>query len=156
MREEPQTPFQIVADPVLHAACIALTRTYIEDRPVISSWNSLIDYCRVCLAYQPREQLHLLFLNRRNVLIADETQQVGSIDHTPIYPREVVKAALRHDASAVILVHNHPSGDFTPSRADIEMTKQVADALKTVGITLHDHLIVSAGGHTSFRTEGLM
>ena len=95
MREEPQTPFQIVADPVLHAACIALTRTYIEDRPVISSWNSLIDYCRVCLAYQPREQLHLLFLNRRNVLIADETQQVGSIDHTPTTVRiRIMRAVL--------------------------------------------------------------
>jgi DNA repair protein RadC len=108
------------------------------------------------MARRPVEQFRLLFLDRKNVLIADEVQQQGTVDHTPLYPREVVKRALDLNASAVILVHNHPSGDPTPSKADIEMTRAVRDALRAVGIAVHDHLIVGRKGHTSFKSAGLL
>jgi DNA repair protein RadC len=108
------------------------------------------------MAYEKTEQFRLLFLDRKNVLIRDEQQQRGTVDHTPVYPREVVKRALELQASALIMVHNHPSGDTTPSRADIDMTRQVKDALKVVGVTLHDHLIIGRGGHRSFKATGLL
>jgi DNA repair protein RadC len=108
------------------------------------------------LANQPTERFHLLFLDKKNVLIASEAQQKGTVDHTPVYPREVVKRALELNASAIIMVHNHPSGDPKPSRADVEMTRQVKDAAQAVGINLHDHLVIGKSGHSSFKSMGLL
>jgi DNA repair protein RadC len=138
------------------AAARRLARSELLDRPVIGSWDRLIDYCRITLAHLPRERLHLLFLDRRNAVIAGETQGIGTIDQAPIYPREVARRALELNAAAVIMVHNHPSGDPCPSAADIEATRRVASALKTVGVTLHDHLIVGRSGHASLKSAGLM
>ncbi|MEQ8398047.1 DNA repair protein RadC [Thalassobaculum sp.] len=126
------------------------------NRPLLSSWTQLLDYCRVALAYQAVEEVRVLYLDRKNRLIRDERQGRGTVDHTPLYPREVVKRALELGASAVIVVHNHPSGDPTPSQADISVTRQLGEALSTLGLTLHDHLIVGRGGHTSFRSAGLL
>ena len=131
-------------------------REQIQDRPVISSWSALLDYLQVTLAHEPIEQFRVMFLDRKNVLIKDEVQQRGTVDHTPLYPREIVKRALELAASAIIMVHNHPSGDPTPSRADLEMTKQVVAALAAVGITVHDHVIVGKNKHTSFKTQRLI
>jgi DNA repair protein RadC len=131
-------------------------REQIQDRPVISSWSALLDYLQVTLSHEPIEQFRVMFLDRKNVLIKDEVQQRGTVDHTPLYPREIVKRALELAASAIIMVHNHPSGDPTPSRADLEMTKQVVTALSAVGITVHDHVIVGKNRHTSFKTQGLI
>ena len=131
-------------------------REEILARPVIGSWSALLDYLKVALAHEPVEQFRLLFLDRKNVLIRDEVQQRGTVDHTPLYPREIVRRALELQASALIMVHNHPSGDPTPSRADIQMTKQVIAALEPVGITLHDHVIVGKNRHTSFKTQRLI
>jgi DNA repair protein RadC len=116
----------------------------------------VLDYCRTTMAFAEREQFRILFLDKRNQLIADEVQQVGTVDHTPVYPREVVKRALELSATAVILVHNHPSGDPTPSRADVEMTKQIVEVAKPLGITVHDHVIVGRNGHASLKGMGLM
>ena len=115
-----------------------------------------MDYLTAKAAYEPTEKFRVLYLDRKNKLIADEAQGTGTVDHTPVYPREVVKRALDLHASAIIMVHNHPSGDPKPSRADIEMTRKVKDAVASVGITLHDHVVVSRGGNISFRTEGLI
>jgi DNA repair protein RadC len=131
-------------------------RGEIADKPVISNWQALIDYCTAKIGFAATEEFHLLFLDRKNALIRDERQQQGTVDHTPVYPREVVKRALELNATAIIMVHNHPSGDVTPSRADIEMTKQVRDAAKAVGIALHDHLVIGRGKHASFRSLGLL
>ncbi len=128
----------------------------LTDRPVLDNWDKLVAYLRAAMAHRMIEQFRLLFLDRRNVLIADEVQHEGSIDHTPVYPREVVKRALALDASALVMVHNHPSNHPQPSKPDIEMTRQVRDALDRVGIVLHDHLIISRRGHTSFRQLGLL
>jgi len=133
-----------------------LHKEELKDRPVIGSWSALIDYLQVALAHEPIEQFRLLFLDRKNILIRDEVQQRGTVDHTPLYPREIVKRALDLQASAIIMVHNHPSGDPTPSRADIEMTRQVVQALGPVGITVHDHVIIGKNRHTSFRSQGLI
>ena len=133
-----------------------LARRQVVDRPVITSWQKLLDYCHAALAHEKTERFNILFLDRKNVLIADETQQKGTVDHTPVYPREVAKRALQLDASAIIMVHNHPSGDPTPSRADIEMTKEVKSALKAVGIELHDHLVIGRKANASFRSLGLL
>jgi DNA repair protein RadC len=141
---------------IVAAAGRRQAKTEMFERPVIGSWDRLVDYCRASLAHLPREHLHLLFLDRRNAVIAGETQNSGTIDHTPVYPREVARRALELNASAVIMVHNHPSGDPCPSGADIEATKQVAAALRAVGVTLHDHLIVGRAGHASLRSAGLM
>jgi DNA repair protein RadC len=140
----------------VQAAAIHLARAQVLDRPVISSWQAVIEYCRAAMAYEPVEQFRVLFLDRKNRLVADEAQQRGTVDHTPVYPREVVKRALELAASAVILVHNHPSGDPTPSQADIAMTKEVAKAAEALGVALHDHLIVSRSAHASFRALGLI
>ncbi len=145
-----------VALKVIQAAARRLAREEVMDRPVLTSWEKLLDYCRIALAREPTERFHLLFLDRKNVLIADEAQQRGTVDHTPVYPREVVKRALELNASAIIMVHNHPSGDPSPSRADIDMTRQVRDAAKAVGIALHDHLVIGRGGHSSFKALGLL
>jgi DNA repair protein RadC len=131
-------------------------REEIRERPVIGSWTALIDYLQVALAHEPIEQFRVLFLDRKNILIRDELQQRGTVDHTPLYPREIVKRALELGASSIIMVHNHPSGDPTPSRADIEMTKQVVQAMSAVGLTVHDHVIVGKNRHTSFKSQRLI
>lgn len=136
---------------VVHAAASRLARGQLRKRTVLSSWGSVIDYCRTAMAYEDKEQFRLLFLDKRNQLIADELQQVGTVDHTPVYPREVVKRALELSATALILVHNHPSGDPTPSRADIQMTQSIIDVAKPLGIAVHDHIIVGKEGHASFK-----
>jgi DNA repair protein RadC len=133
-----------------------LAREEVSEKPVLDNWDKLIAYLRICMAHRPVEEFRLLFLDRRNVLIADEVQHQGTIDHTPVYTREVVKRALILDASALVMVHNHPSNHPAPSRPDIDMTRQIRDALDRVGIVLHDHLIISRRGHTSFRQLGLI
>ncbi|MDF1735287.1 MAG: DNA repair protein RadC [Minwuia sp.] len=141
----------------VEAAAIRLTRTKaMSGTTVLSSWDTLVDYCKADMAYRKTEQFRVLFLDRKNKLIADELQQKGTVDHTPVYPREVVKRALQLEASALIMVHNHPSGDPMPSHADIEMTKLVRDAAKAVGVTLHDHLVIGKGQEISFRSAGLL
>jgi DNA repair protein RadC len=141
---------------ILEAAALRLSQTRVLGRPVLSSWAALIDYCAAAMARSPTEEFRVLFLDRKNALIADEVQSTGTIDHTPVYPREIVKRALELGASAVILAHNHPSGDPTPSRADISMTRDVADAAKALRIAVHDHVIVGRSGHTSFKALGLL
>lgn len=141
---------------VVQAAAIRLSRNRIMGRPVISSWDALLDYCQASMAYSTTEQFRILFLDRKNALIADEVQQRGTVDHTPVYPREVVKRALELGASALIMVHNHPSGDPTPSAADIDMTRQVIEAGKPLGIAVHDHVVVGQGAYTSFKSLGLI
>jgi DNA repair protein RadC len=135
---------------------LRLAKRDVIDRPVIGSWQKLIDYCHAALQHEKTEQFRVLFLDRKNVLIADEVQQRGTVDHTPVYPREVVKRALELNASAVILVHNHPSGDPAPSRADMEMTSEVKAAAKALGIEVHDHLVIGRKSHASFRSLGLL
>ncbi len=133
-----------------------LLQSKIMNQPILSNWQSLMDYLRVALAHGKTEQFRILFLNRKNALIADELQQEGTIDHTPVYPREVIKRALDLSASALILVHNHPSGDPTPSQADIEMTKDLRQAGEKLSILIHDHIVVSKSGNTSFKALGLL
>jgi DNA repair protein RadC len=137
-------------------AGLRLIRAEVKERPVISSWQRLLDYCTATAGFAEVEEFHVLFLDRKNGLIADERQQRGTIDHTPVYPREVVKRALELGASAIIMVHNHPSGDPTPSKADIEMTREVQKAAAALGLTLHDHVVLGRGRHASFRTLGLL
>jgi DNA repair protein RadC len=139
---------------VIAAAAQRMLRSELKARQTLSSWMQVIDYCRAAMAFEEREQFRILFLDKKNALIADEVQQTGTVDHTPVYPREVVKRALDLSATAIILVHNHPSGDPTPSRADIEMTKEIVEAGKRLGITVHDHIIVGKKGHASMK--GLM
>jgi DNA repair protein RadC len=133
-----------------------LGRAEIEDRPLLSSWDALVNYCRVTLADETIERFHVLYLNRKNRLIADEQQQRGTVDHTPVYPREVVKRALELGATAVILVHNHPSGDPTPSQADIDMTRTIKEAAEIIGISVYDHIIVGRSGAQSLRSLGVL
>jgi DNA repair protein RadC len=141
---------------VVQAAANHLLRGQVKDRPVLSSWGSVLDYCRSAMAFAEKEEFRILFLDKRNRLIADEQHQTGTVDHTPVYPREVVKRALELSATAVILVHNHPSGDPTPSRADIEMTKAIVEVAKPLGIAVHDHLIVGKDGHASLKALKLI
>ncbi|HZD89038.1 MAG TPA: DNA repair protein RadC [Pseudolabrys sp.] len=136
---------------VVQAAAGRLARGEVRKRAVLSSWNSVLDYCRTTMAFADKEQLRVLFLDKRNQLIADEVQQTGTVDHTPVYPREVVKRALELSATAIILVHNHPSGDPTPSRADIQMTQAIVEVAQPLGIAVHDHIIVGKEGHASFK-----
>lgn len=140
----------------VQAAAQRLAREEVAERPVIGSWDKLLDYCRATMAREQIEQFRLLFLDRKNRLIADELQQRGTVDHTPVYPREVVKRALALGASAIIMVHNHPSGDPTPSKGDIEMTREVAGACEKLGIALHDHVIIARSGHASLKAMGLI
>lgn len=133
-----------------------MLREDIEEKPVLNSWQKLLDYCHVAMAYEMKEQFRVLFLNRKNELIADEVQQVGTVDHTPVYPREIVKSALDKGATAIILVHNHPSGDSTPSDSDIEMTNEIIKAAASLGIVVHDHIIISKKGSSSFKSLGLL
>jgi DNA repair protein RadC len=136
---------------LIEAVAQRMARSRIMHRPVLSSWDALLDYCHTAMAHRETEQFRILFLDRKNVLIADEEQSQGTVDHVPVYPREVVKRALELNASALILVHNHPSGDPTPSEADIAMTAQIQEAAAVLGITLHDHLIVGKSREVSFR-----
>ena len=138
---------------VVEAAAQRLARGQVKRRPALSSWSAVIDYCRTAMAYAEREQVRVLFLDKRNQLIADEVLQTGTVDHAPVYPREVVKRALEVSASALILCHNHPSGDPTPSRADIDMTRRIIDVAKPLGIEVHDPITVGKGGPA--RPKGL-
>ena len=128
----------------------------VQERAVVSSWSQLIAYCRVAMGFSKREQFRVLFLDKKNRIIADEVLQEGTVDHTPVYPREVVARALELGATALILVHNHPSGDTRPSKADIDMTSQIQRASSALGIVLHDHIIVGRAAHTSFKAQGLI
>jgi DNA repair protein RadC len=138
------------------AASLRLMRSQILQRPTLSSWDQVLDYLRAAQSYGHREQFRVLFLDKKNGLIADEVQQRGTVDHTPAYPREVVRRALELSATAVILVHNHPSGDPSPSSADVRMTREIADAGKPLNITVHDHIIVGRNGHASLRAMKLL
>jgi len=136
---------------IAQAAAWRLAHGQVKERPVLSSWSAVLDYCRATQAFADKEQFRVLFLDKRNQLIADELQQVGTVDHTPVYPREVVKRALELSATAIILVHNHPSGDPTPSRTDIQMTQSIVAIAKPLGIAVHDHIIVGKEGHASLK-----
>jgi len=136
---------------IVHAAASRMAKGKVQKRTVLSSWSSVLDYCRTTMAFADKEQFRILFLDKRNQLIADEVQQTGTVDHTPVYPREVVKRGLELSATAIILVHNHPSGDPTPSHADITMTRAIVDVAKPLGIAVHDHIIVGKDGHASFK-----
>ena len=140
----------------IHELMQRVLKEEIRDRPVIGSWSALLDYLQLALSHEPIEQFRVMFLDRKNVLIKDEVQQRGTVDHTPLYPREIVKRALELGASAIIMVHNHPSGDPTPSQADLDMTRQVVAALSAVGITLHDHVVVGRNRHLSFKSQRLI
>jgi DNA repair protein RadC len=141
---------------IIEAAAQRMARSRIMQRPVISGWDAVLDYCHTTMAHRETEQFRVLYLDRKNVLIADEEQAKGTVDHVPVYPREVVKRALELNASAMILVHNHPSGDPTPSQADIAMTTQIEEAATVLGLTLHDHLIVGKSTELSFRSAGYL
>jgi len=141
---------------IIAAASQRMARGDISKRTTLSSWSALIDYCRVAMAFSEREELRILFLDKKNGLIADEVQQTGTVDHTPVYPREVLRRALELSATAIILVHNHPSGDPTPSTSDIRMTQDVVAIAKPLGIAVHDHIIIGRNGHASFRGLGLL
>lgn len=140
----------------VQAAALRLARAEVIDRPVLNNWDRLLSYLTAALTRERVEQFRVLFLDTRNRLIADEAQARGTVNHTPVYPREVVKRALELQATALILVHNHPSGDPTPSRADLDMTQEIKAAAGSLGIVLHDHLVVGNGQHLSFRREGLL
>jgi len=141
---------------VIEAAAHRLSRAKIMAKHVVSSWDALLDYCHTTMAHRETEQFRVLYLDRKNTLIADEMQGQGTVDHVPVYPREVVKRALELNASSMILVHNHPSGDPTPSQSDIEMTEQIQMAASALGLTLHDHLVIGKSRELSFRAQGLL
>jgi DNA repair protein RadC len=136
---------------IVEASARRFTRGAVNKRTVLSSWSAVMEYCHAAMAFEEREQFRILFLDKKNGLIADEIMQRGTIDHTPVYPREVVRRALELSAAAIVLVHNHPTGDPTPSRADIDMTQMVVNAAKTVGIGVHDHIIIARNGHASLK-----
>ncbi|HVI29003.1 RadC family protein [Hansschlegelia sp.] len=146
VKEATATDFKVV-----EAAARRFAKGAITKRPVLASWSAVVDYCRTAMAFDDRERFRILFLDKKNGLIADEVQQTGTVDHTPVYPREVMRRALELRATALILVHNHPSGDPTPSRADIEMTRTLVEVARPLGIEIHDHVIVGREGHASFR-----
>ena len=141
---------------LIAAASQRIAKGELQQRKALSSWQDVIDYCRTSMAFADKEQFRLLFLDKRNHLIADEVQQTGTVDHTPVYPREVIKRALELSATAIILVHNHPSGDPSPSQADIQMTRAIVDIAKPLGISVHDHIIVGKNGHASLKGMRLM
>jgi len=146
----------IAALKAIPEAALRLAREDLTESPVIGSWEKLLSYCRISMGREKVEQFRLLFLDRKNRLIADEVQQSGTVDHTPVYPREVIKRALELGASALILVHNHPSGDATPSKADIEMTREIEAAAGKLGIAIHDHIVIGRSGQQSFKSMGLL
>jgi DNA repair protein RadC len=141
---------------LMHEATLRIGKGQVAKRPVISSWSALLAYVRTALAHEPREQFRVLFLDKKNQLIADEMLGQGTVDHAPVYPREVARRALELSSSAVILVHNHPSGDPQPSSADIDMTRQIVRALDALKIGVHDHLVVGRDGVASFKQLGLL
>lgn len=146
----------IMSFKTVSASANLLSREQVMSRPVVGSWDQLLGYLRGIMAHEQNEQFRVLFLDTKNSLIADEKQQDGTVNHTPVYPREVIKRALQLGATAIIMVHNHPSGDPTPSGADVEMTREIQDVGKKLGVTLHDHVIIARGGNTSFRSMGLI
>lgn len=141
---------------LLHEATSRISRGEAKRRPVISSWSALLAYAKVAMAHASREQFRVLFLDKKNQLIADEVMNEGTVDHAPVYPREVMRRALELSASAIILAHNHPSGDPTPSPADVTMTRQVAEAGRVMGVVVHDHIVVGRDGVASFKSLGLL
>jgi DNA repair protein RadC len=141
---------------IVEAVAHRMARARVIQRSVIASWDELMRYCRTVMAYRDTEQFRILFLDRKNVLIADEAQAKGTVDHVPVYPREVAKRALELNASAIILVHNHPSGDPTPSQVDIDMTERIEVACQAIGVVLHDHVVIGKGAEASFRSLGLL
>jgi len=140
---------------IVQAAALRASQGEVKKRPVLAAMSTVLSYLRSAMAFEDREQFRILFLDRRNKLIADEVQTRGTIDHTPVYTREVLKRALELSASAIILAHNHPSGDPTPSRADIDMTKQIVDVATKLGVTVHDHIILGRDGHLSMKSAGI-
>lgn len=156
LREETSRENVVRELKIIQAAALRLTQSTVLNRPVLSSWSAMLDYCHAAMAYEKKEQFRILFLDHKNVLIRDETQQQGTVNHTPVYPREVMQRAMNLSASAIILVHNHPSGDPTPSRADIDLTRQIIEAGKALNVTVHDHVIVGRGKTVSFRQMGLI
>ena len=136
---------------IIAASAQRMVLSDLRGREVLSSWTQVIAYCKAAMAFEEREHFRILFLDKKNALIADEVQQTGTVDHTPVYPREVVKRALELSATAIVLVHNHPSGDPTPSRADIDMTKEIIESGKRLGISVHDHIIIGKKGHVSMK-----
>jgi DNA repair protein RadC len=141
---------------LVRAAALRFMSGEVRKRSLLSSWDKVLGYCRAAMAFEKREQFRVLFLDKRHRLLADEVQGHGTVDHTPVYVREVVRRALELSASAIILVHNHPSGDPTPSRADIDMTKEIVAAAEKLDIAVHDHLIVGRDGHISLKSAGLL
>ncbi len=141
---------------LVNAVSLRMMQDDLTDKPILSSWSALVQYCQAAMAYSKVEEFRIIFLNKHNRIIVDEVHQQGTIDHTPVYPREVIKRALELSASAIVLVHNHPSGDPTPSPADIRMTNQIIEAGTPIGISVHDHLIISKDGHASFKMLGLI
>jgi len=157
LREVPGVGERVVEELKLYKAMAErVARGDVRGRTVLSSWSALLAYCRTAMAFEEREQFRLLFLDKRNALIADEVQQRGTVDHAPVYPREVVRRALELSATAIILVHNHPSGDPTPSQADIDMTRTIIAVAKPLGIAVHDHIIIGRDGHASLKGLGLV
>jgi DNA repair protein RadC len=141
---------------IVEAAAVRLARTRVMGKTALSSWNALLDYCAAAMARAAEEEFRVLFLDRKNILIHDKVMNRGTVDHAPVYPREIVKLALELSASALILVHNHPSGDPTPSRADIEMTREVVEAARALRIAVHDHIVIGRNGTASFKALGLL
>jgi DNA repair protein RadC len=157
LKEVPGVGEAVVAElKIVHEAGLRLAKAEIRPRTLLSSWSAVLDYCRAAMAFAEREQFRVLFLDKKNGLIADEVQGEGTVDHTPVYPREVIKRALELAASAIILVHNHPSGDPTPSTADIDMTRRLIEAGDKLGLKVHDHIVIGRNGHASFRSLKLM
>lgn len=140
----------------VYMAARKMQQEQVVGRPILNSWKALIDYCHVALAHERKEHFRVLFLDRKNKLMADEIQQSGTVDHAPVYPREIMKRALEIGATALILVHNHPSGDPTPSVADIDMTCEIRRAAEPLGIVVHDHVIIAKSGHASLKSLGLL
>jgi DNA repair protein RadC len=157
LRSVPGVGEQVALDlKLMQEAALRMGRETLAKRPLISSWSALMAYVRTALAHEPREQFRVLFLDKRNQLIADEQLGAGTVDHAPVYPREVARRALELSASALILVHNHPSGDPTPSSADIDMTRQIVQATRALNVAVHDHLVVGRDGTASFKALGLI
>jgi DNA repair protein RadC len=141
---------------LIRAAALRLAKGEVANRPPLGTWSAIVDYCRAAMAFEEREHFRILFLDKKNQLIADEVQQEGTVDHTPVYTREVIKRALELSSTAIILVHNHPSGDPTPSLADIDMTKKIVQAAEKLGVLVHDHIVIGRKGHVSFRNLQLI
>lgn len=150
------TPEIVTEFKIVEAAAHRLARARVLNQHAVSSWDQLMTYCKTVMAHRDTEQFRILFLDRKNMLVADEAQAKGTVDHVPVYPREVAKRALELNASALVLVHNHPSGDPTPSRADIDMTRQIENAVRAVGVTVHDHVVIGKETDASFRSLGLL